>query len=130
MMFDAKSLAGCAAAFTFAALAVLPARADDATILASCKADLQFSDSACACVLDKVHETLNEKQLAFFVAALKKDTQAQMKALQKKLTADGFDVGEIDGILGAGTRDAVRQEQKRLGLPADGWPTVKLLNAF
>ena len=85
MMFDAKSLAGCAAAFTFAALAVLPARADDATILASCKADLQFSDSACACVLDKVHETLNEKQLAFFVAALKKDTQAQMKA-QMELT--------------------------------------------
>ncbi|GAB4350024.1 MAG: lytic murein transglycosylase [Oricola sp.] len=56
--------------------------------------------------------------------------QAQMKALQKKLDADGFDVGEIDGILGAGTRDAVRQEQKRLGLPADGWPTEKLLNAL
>ncbi|MBO6724377.1 MAG: hypothetical protein JJ911_01780 [Rhizobiaceae bacterium] len=56
------------------------ASADDDAILASCKADLQFSDSACACVLDKVHETLNEKQLAFFVAALRKDTQAQMKA--------------------------------------------------
>ena len=56
--------------------------------------------------------------------------QAQMKALQKKLAADGFDVGKIDGILGAGTRDAVRQEQKRVGLPADGWPTAKLLNAL
>jgi lytic murein transglycosylase len=56
--------------------------------------------------------------------------QAQMKSLQKKLNADGFDVGKIDGILGAGTRDAVRQEQKRLGLPADAWPTATLLNAL
>ncbi|WP_425418765.1 lytic murein transglycosylase [Oricola indica] len=56
--------------------------------------------------------------------------QTQMKALQRGLTADGFDVGEIDGILGAGTRDAVREEQRRLGMPADAWPTVKLLNAL
>jgi peptidoglycan hydrolase-like protein with peptidoglycan-binding domain len=37
-------------------------------------------------------------------------------------------VGEIDGILGAGTRAAVRTEQQRLGLPVDGWPTAALLN--
>ncbi len=54
--------------------------------------------------------------------------QAQMKQLQTKLNADGFDVGKIDGILGAGTREAVRQEQLRLGLPADAWPTRTLLN--
>ena len=35
-----------------------------------------------------------------------------------------------DGILGAGTRDAVREEQRRLGMPADAWPTAKLLNAL
>jgi lytic murein transglycosylase len=52
----------------------------------------------------------------------------QMKALQTKLAALGHDVGEIDGILGAGTRDAVQREQVRLGLPADAWPTVELLN--
>lgn len=56
--------------------------------------------------------------------------QPQMKLLQQKLDADGFDVGKIDGILGAGTREAVRQEQRRLGLPADGWPTATLLNAL
>jgi lytic murein transglycosylase len=56
--------------------------------------------------------------------------QNQMKALQRKLNADGFDVGKIDGILGAGTRDAVRKEQQRLGMPADAWPTAKLLNAL
>lgn len=52
---------------------------------------------------------------------------AAMKALQEKLAARGHDVGKIDGILGAGTRTAVRAEQLRLGLPADGWPTADLL---
>lgn len=50
-----------------------------------------------------------------------------MMSLQRKLAARGHDVGGIDGILGAGTRRAVRAEQERLGLPADGWPTPDLL---
>jgi lytic murein transglycosylase len=53
---------------------------------------------------------------------------AEMKQLQRKLQARGHDVGKIDGILGAGTRAAVRAEQLRLGLPADAWPTATLLN--
>lgn len=52
----------------------------------------------------------------------------QLKRLQGKLAARGHDVGEIDGILGAGTRDAVQKEQLRLGLPADAWPTTELLD--
>lgn len=55
-------------------------------------------------------------------------TGAQMKALQGKLQARGHDVGKIDGILGARTRVAVQKEQKRLGLPADAWPTPRLLD--
>ncbi|SDU07712.1 lytic murein transglycosylase [Stappia sp. ES.058] len=51
-----------------------------------------------------------------------------MKDLQTRLRNRGHDVGKIDGILGAGTRAAVRTEQMRLGLPADGWPTGDLLN--
>lgn len=51
-----------------------------------------------------------------------------MKSLQSKLQARGHDVGKIDGILGAGTRAAVRAEQTRLGLPVDGWPTAALLS--
>lgn len=51
-----------------------------------------------------------------------------MKQLQQKLAALGHDVGKIDGILGGGTRAAVRAEQLRLGLPADGWPTDALLS--
>lgn len=54
--------------------------------------------------------------------------QTQMRQLQEKLAARGHDVGGIDGILGAGTRAAVRAEQVRLGLPADAWPTTALLS--
>jgi peptidoglycan hydrolase-like protein with peptidoglycan-binding domain len=53
--------------------------------------------------------------------------QDQMKALQTRLEAKGYDVGTVDGILGTNTREAVRKEQQRLGLPVDGWPTAELL---
>jgi lytic murein transglycosylase len=51
-------------------------------------------------------------------------------ALQEKLVARGYDVGGIDGIIGAMTRDAVQTEQLRRGLPADAWPTRALLDAL
>ncbi|MGR3686075.1 MAG: lytic murein transglycosylase [Paracoccaceae bacterium] len=54
--------------------------------------------------------------------------QDGMKRLQERLAARGHDVGAVDGILGAGTRAAVRAEQMRLGLPADGWPTAALMS--
>ncbi|NDR59248.1 lytic murein transglycosylase [Aliiruegeria sabulilitoris] len=54
----------------------------------------------------------------------------QIQSLQRKLEARGYDVGGIDGILGARTREAVQAEQVRLGLPADAWPTSELLNAL
>ena len=50
-----------------------------------------------------------------------------MKDLQTRLEAHGYDVGTVDGILGTNTREAVRKEQQRLGLPVDGWPTAELL---
>lgn len=55
-------------------------------------------------------------------------TGDQMIVLQQKLQARGYDVGKVDGILGARTRAAVQSEQARLGLPADAWPTPDLLN--
>ncbi len=51
-----------------------------------------------------------------------------MKRLQTKLTSLGYDVGAIDGILGAKTRAAVQHMQTKLGFPADAWPTQDLLN--
>ena len=57
-------------------------------------------------------------------------TDVEMKDLQTRLTAKGYDVGKIDGILGGGTRVAIQKEQARLGLPADGWATSAILNAL
>jgi len=51
----------------------------------------------------------------------------QAKELQTLLTQHGHDVGRIDGIIGAGTRAAVKKEQIRLGMVADAYPTAELL---
>ena len=82
-----------------AGLAVLPvvfyavtAQANDDVILASCKTELQLSESGCACVLDKVHSELSDNQLAFFVAAISKDQPAMVQA-QMALT--GAEMMEI-----------------------------------
>jgi lytic murein transglycosylase len=55
---------------------------------------------------------------------------AETKTVQKILQDKGYDVGKIDGVIGAGTRNAVRREQKRMGLPADGYPTQAFLSAL
>lgn len=57
-------------------------------------------------------------------------TPERMKWLQQKFSSRGYDVGKADGILGAGTRAAVRDLQNKSGLPADGWPTEILFNYF
>jgi len=54
----------------------------------------------------------------------------QMERLQTILSNRGYDVGGIDGILGAKTRDAVQAEQQRLGMVADAWPTPALLARY
>jgi peptidoglycan hydrolase-like protein with peptidoglycan-binding domain len=51
----------------------------------------------------------------------------QTKKLQRRLAARGYDVGKIDGIIGAKTRAAVKQLQREFGLPADAYPTQELL---
>lgn len=56
--------------------------------------------------------------------------QAEAKELQRLLTARGFDVGEIDGLIGMKSRQAIKTMQQRLGLPADSYPTPELLGAL
>lgn len=51
----------------------------------------------------------------------------QIKQLQTILAKRGYDVGKIDGIIGEKTREAVRDVQLKLGLPADSYPTKDLL---
>ena len=48
--------------------------------------------------------------------------------LQNVLRSKGYDVGKVDGILGAKTRQAVRLVQLEFGLSADSWPTKDLLS--
>lgn len=52
----------------------------------------------------------------------------ELKTLQQLLTRRGYDVGEIDGKLGAATRAGVKAAQIKLGLPADSYPTPELLS--
>ncbi len=54
------------------------------------------------------------------------EIEAMIK-LQNVLRSKGYDVGKVDGILGAKTRQAVRSVQLEFGLSADSWPTKELL---
>ena len=54
----------------------------------------------------------------------------QTKEMQLILAKRGFEIGEADGKLGAGTRKAVKEVQKKLGFPPDSYPTPELLSAL
>lgn len=52
----------------------------------------------------------------------------QRKGAQTALNALGFDVGAVDGVIGVGTRKALREWQKANGRPADGYLSAELAN--
>lgn len=54
-------------------------------------------------------------------------SREQRIRLQERLSARGFDVGTPDGIIGPRTVAAIKEFQKSVGLPPDGFPTVGLL---
>ena len=54
-------------------------------------------------------------------------TLAMTDGLTGVLNRRGFNGGEPDGKLGAGTRAAVKAAQIKLGLPADSYPTTELI---
>ncbi|MEL6686684.1 MAG: peptidoglycan-binding protein, partial [Pseudomonadota bacterium] len=45
----------------------------------------------------------------------------QKKAMQRALTAQGYDTKGVDGMIGPATRAAIRNWQSSRGLPADGY---------
>ena len=55
---------------------------------------------------------------------------SQRKDLQKALADRGYDPGPIDGIIGAGTRAALRAWQRDNSLPADGYASGAVINAL
>ncbi len=54
----------------------------------------------------------------------------EAKELQRLLTQRGFDVGEIDGLIGLKSRQAIKAMQLKYKLPADSYPTPELLSAL
>lgn len=54
-------------------------------------------------------------------------TRWDVVELQSRLTTLGFEPGEPDGVVGEKTRRAIRQFQKSVALPADGYPDPELL---
>lgn len=54
-------------------------------------------------------------------------SREQAKKIQELLTAQGYDPGPVDGIIGSQTRKAIKEFQRTAKLPADGYPTPKLL---
>jgi lytic murein transglycosylase len=54
-------------------------------------------------------------------------TPQQIMDLQRALLARSYEVGEVDGKMGSMTRKAVKQAQLKVGLPADSYPTVELI---
>lgn len=54
-------------------------------------------------------------------------TKDERLELQRLLAAGGYDVGEVDGILGSKTRAAIKAFQKKKRLRADGFPHPKIL---
>jgi membrane-bound lytic murein transglycosylase B len=54
-------------------------------------------------------------------------SRSDREELQRRLTALGLDTGGVDGILGSGSRAAIRAYQKGKGVPEDGHPSAGLL---
>ena len=54
-------------------------------------------------------------------------SRADVKDMQRLLTALGYDAGGSDGVIGPMTRTAIKAFQHKSLLPADGYPTMGLL---
>ena len=50
-------------------------------------------------------------------------------ALQKLLLARGHDIGEADGLIGPKSREAIKAEEARFGMPVSGRAGQKILKA-
>ena len=57
-------------------------------------------------------------------------SRTERMELQSLLSAQNYDAGIPDGIIGANTRKAIRSAQQSFGWPADGYPTRKLLEGL
>lgn len=57
-------------------------------------------------------------------------SRKERRELQALLVARGHDIGEVDGMVGSRSREALKIEQSRLGQPADGRAGQRILNTL
>ena len=57
-------------------------------------------------------------------------SRAERREIQQFLLNKGYDIGAVDGLIGDKTRQAIRQEQNRLGLSPTGRAGQQILRAF
>ncbi len=57
-------------------------------------------------------------------------SRAERREIQNYLLAKGYDIGEADGLIGDKSRQAIRQEQARLGYVQNGRGGQKILQAL
>ena len=57
-------------------------------------------------------------------------SRRERRELQEILVARGHDIGEVDGMIGSRSREALKLEQARLGQPADGRAGQRILRAL
>jgi len=57
-------------------------------------------------------------------------SRLQRRELQELLIARGHDIGEVDGMIGSRSREALKIEQARLGQAADGRAGLRILEAL
>lgn len=57
-------------------------------------------------------------------------SRAERREIQQFLLNKGYDIGAVDGLIGDKTRQAIRQEQIRLGLNPTGRAGQQILRAF
>jgi lytic murein transglycosylase len=57
-------------------------------------------------------------------------SRAERRELQQRLTRRGYDVGEPDGKIGQKTRDAIKEVERAIGVPATGRPGGRVLDAL
>lgn len=57
-------------------------------------------------------------------------SRRERRELQEILVARGHDIGEVDGMIGSRSREALKLEQARVGQPADGRAGQRILQAL
>lgn len=58
------------------------------------------------------------------------DSREQVRMIQAKLAALGYDPGPQDGLMGTRTQTAIQKYQRKMGLPVDGSPSASLLQSL